>query len=310
MATRVDREASLILDAYSAPAGVGLVPLPDAPVHVLGSKFTPGGDPVDGTLGLADLLVERFECDAHFTSYTSPELARLVKGIPHPQIRFDLAVLDLDFDDHQSRPTLGDFAALIRIAHLLDEVPNVVYETRGGARFIYVIEPITDADQFERHFHALLTRVAAPIARSRSPYQVDLAAKDWTRLYRCPLVVRDRVEEFDRQVRVMHPGRLCLTSFRVRRPKPRVVYSGHERYAGDDPRLELLIRGLKVGSRNTCLYKAAAYVLSRYAPADAESLLVRIGVDAASAGLGEREVVSTIQSARNRVGRPLAKAGV
>src|SRR4051794_26317960 len=86
----------LILDAYTAVAGHGLIRLPDAGVHVLGSKFIRGGETVDGTIGLDDLLIERFDCDAHFSMYTSPSCTRLLKGNPTPGIRFDLAVLDLD----------------------------------------------------------------------------------------------------------------------------------------------------------------------------------------------------------------------
>jgi hypothetical protein len=241
--------------------------------------------------------------------YTSPAVTRLVKDASlagvYSGVRFDVAVLDLDFDDHRNRPTIEDFSKLVMCAQVMDHTPNVVYATRGGARFIYCIEPIMDVDLFERHYHGLLERIRKPFENADIGYQVDLCAKDWTRLFRAPLVTRDDKEEFDYYVGVFHDNRLSLTDFRTRKTR-RVTpeYSGNQIYRGGDRRIiNALARLGEEGTRNSNLYKLTAYVASRYEPESRNRILDMAAARAAAAGLEENEISHVIQSALGRIDR-------
>ena len=136
------------LSAYAPSLGRWDPRLPETPVHVL-VKYTRGGCAVDGTADLTDVLIEPWPADAQFTMYTSPSGTRLVKDGATTGIRFEVAVVDLDFDEHHTRPSIENFCDLMVSAYINDHTPNVVYSTRGGARFVYLIEPIEDAEVFE-----------------------------------------------------------------------------------------------------------------------------------------------------------------
>lgn len=267
-------------------------PLPSADCHVLASKYTKGGDSVTGTLSLKQMLLERWPCDLHFTMYTSPTGTRLLKGAPSNPT-FNFCAYDLDYDGHNSKPTLDAFAGLVRLLYVIDLTPNIVYTTRGGARIIYLIDPIDDPDRFEAHYQKL----QSILAKFQTKYQVDTAAKDWTRLFRAPLVVRDDVEEYHHQVLSFHDEILDLTEFKAIPKPPRLPVQGNQLFHLHDPVLCRLILELIPGQRNNTLFKALAYALGKYNPESAEKWIDLFREKAEEAGVSEREFETTLKSA-------------
>jgi hypothetical protein len=274
-------------------------------VSAFGSKFTEGNDPV-ATAPLARVLLERWDeddWDLHFAMYSSREEVRCVKNNPTPyDLTFGIAAYDLDFDKHVGRPTLGNFADLVRTLWLLDQVPNVVYSTRGGARIVYYIEPMYDPMQFEQHYQRLMEIIAEPLKCGGCPYQVDLTAKDWTRLFRAPFVLRDG-EPTESRVRMYHDDLIDLTKFAV---KPKKVYAkptGNRKFTAFCPVLQRQLKQIVQGQRNTKLFSAFAFAFEHF---DAESAQKRIDIlteAAIEAGLDQREIDSTLRSARNHTNK-------
>jgi hypothetical protein len=305
------RECSMpvekVLDAYAPPLGKSDYRLPDVLTHLMAYKFTRGGEDVDGTLDLTDLLTEPWPTDAHFVMYTSPSNTRLVKGGATTGIRFEIAVVDLDFDEHRTLPTLEDFCKLMIVVDINPYKPNVIYSTRRGARFVYLIEPIEDAELFESAYQAFLLKLKKPFDRREHFYRVDTAAKDWTRLFRAPRVVRDDKEEFHHQVRLLHSDRLHLDTPRRKTraprkrqqvPSTRAMAKGL--YRGNDPAITRALADIREGSRNAALFRLAARASSKYHPGSRDLLLDMGRRKAISEGLPEDEVEQVITSAMRR----------
>lgn len=240
--------------------------------HVLGTKFTKGDEPVDGTCPLAAALLEPWPTDTHVTMYTSVQQVRCVKSRAcHYDLRFDFAMYDLDFDGHRSKPTLEDFARLLQSLYVHDNQPNLVYPTRSGSRLIYLIVPTNDAEWFESHYASLMEHIASPLANSGSPYQVDTGCRDWGRLFRSARVVRDGIEEFDREVRIFHTELLDLDGFRIQpRPKRKVI-TGNEPFTVHEPRLLRLLQSLAPGNRNQTVYAGLCHAFRKFESTAAEA---------------------------------------
>jgi hypothetical protein len=254
---------------------------------------------------LTAALLVAYDCDAHFTLYTTPAEVRLRKHEPLPApVLFQFAAADLDFDSHRTLPTLLDFASLVRSLYVMGSdlpppTPNVVYETRGGARVLYLIEPLTDPAEFEAHYHALLAKVAEPLANAGCPYQVDLHARDWTRLFRAPRVVRDGVAEHHRQVRQFHGEVLDLRKFKVKPRPARATCTGRggqRVFTGADPYLAVGLKGLREGNRNCTVYRLLCHVRDRYQSGGIEKCVEIIRERALGEGMEEREFESTLRS--------------
>jgi hypothetical protein len=267
--------------------------------HVVESKFLCGNSPVTGTAPLVDVLLAHWPCDLHFTLYTSTQAVRCLKSdVANYDLAFRFAAVDCDFDKHTGRPTRQNFADLLRTLHVMDEVPNVVYETRGGCRLIYVIEPLFDAGVFEGHYGSLLARLKQLFINANNGYAVDTAAKDWTRLFRAPLVIRSGVQEYDRLVEKMHEDVLDLTDFRVKKPRVRKPVVGNQPYRAGDLRLiHLLTNEMVEGRRNSTVFQAVCHTLRTYNAAAAEQWIETIRDAALSAGISEIEVGTVIKSA-------------
>jgi hypothetical protein len=277
--------------------------------QVFDTKYTRGGHKADGTLSLGETLLEKWPTDLHFTQYTDLDGVRLTKDRLCGGISFAFVAMDLDFDDHRTRPTAADFAGVLMLAAKIDPSPNIVYETRGGARWIWLIEPIRNEDVFEEHAQALMWKITYSMRESDSKYAVDLAARDWTRLYRAPHVVRDNREEFDRHIRWLHGKRLNLLKAVPAKAKRREhtrahahaqAHTGYSPF-GADPRLETLIEGMVEGQRNDYLFRATLYALRKYDEAGQIKWLSILVDRAAGAGLGQREINTTIESASRYV---------
>jgi hypothetical protein len=191
------------------------------PVTIFGDKFVPGGDSADGRCDLSDMLLTEWPTDVHYTQYVSPTDIRQVHDSPTAGVEFHVAAIDLDFDNHKSKPVLMDFADLLRVASVTDLTPNIVHQTRGGARWIWLIQPITDPIIFEQHYQGLIDMMAGTLERSLTNYRVDKAAKDWTRMFRAPRVVRDGVADYQNQVGIFHTKILDLKKLKPPRKRER-----------------------------------------------------------------------------------------
>lgn len=279
-------------------------------VHILSNKFIKGGEPVDGTATLTQALLEPWACDAHCTMYTTTDNVRALKAQAESyDITFEVAMIDLDFDGHGRKPNVDDFREIEMLAGIMDFVPNLIYQTRGGCRWVFVIEPIRSAEAFEARYQVLIDKLSVPVGNgaARHGYKVDTCAKDWTRLFRLPHIERDGVEEFDHEIRWLHNDRLNLANFEVaaKTQHRRAIGTGH--YDGNDLTLLRLLRGDMLVGRNTATYRAARHCFEKYKGADLEAALdaVREAAGAAtgsdgSAGLSEREIETTINSASVR----------
>src|SRR5262249_31583880 len=151
---------SAIISAYTSPVSQGTVP-DNVRCHILASKYLPGLEPgLVITVPLTAMLLVEYAYDTHYTVYTTPAEVRCKKYEPLPApICFQFTALDLDFDEHRSKPTRAAFADLLRSLYITDYTPNIVHETRGGARILYLIEPMTDPDKFEAHCGELLDKI-------------------------------------------------------------------------------------------------------------------------------------------------------
>ena len=214
-----------------------------------------------------------------------------------------LRAFDLDFKNHDDndRPTLDHFARLVGYLSLLDYQPNLVYQTRGGCRLIYLIEPSTDALWFETHYIALAKQLETPLINADCGYRLDMSTRDWARLFRCPRVTRDGVPEFNPQIRLFHTDRLDFDVFRIK-PKPvRKVAVGNMPITARDPKLlRLLHTPLVPGNRNNAIFAALCHVYRRYDD-DAAAMCVKCIHEAAiNSGLDEAEFKSVHNSARKQ----------
>jgi hypothetical protein len=274
--------------------------LPVAMCHVLGSKFQYGGGEIAEAIPLELALALEWETDAHCTMYSSPANVRATKTDPPAEITFECALFDLDFAGHRKEPTLADFADCTRTCWVIDEQPNAIYQTRHGCRLIYLIEAITDAEEFEQHYQSLLARLDALFVRCEHAYRIDAQAKDWTRLFRLPNVQRDNRTERG-EVRIFHDKVMDLRTFRPKQKPTRRVPSGTARYDGTDLGLLRLLRvEMAEGSRNQTVFKAVCHCCRHYRDGDLDRALDAVWSAAQKSGLDDTEISRTIESAKQR----------
>jgi hypothetical protein len=295
----------MALDTYTSAFAPRDIP-DDVSCLVFADKRQLGGEYDSGVaMPLSVMLTERFPQDHHFVCYTTPQSMRLRKDMAEP-MRFDFCSFDLDCDNHQSKPTADDFEQIVFscfVMHYGDvPLPNVIYATRGGARLVYLIKPLFDANLFERHVKALAKKMTAPLANGRKAgshkYDLDAAALDWTRLFRCPLVVRGDVPEYDHPVRFYHGGLLDLLRFKPAKRKEYVIRATGQPIT-DLEQQQLLVEvavKMRPGQRNDTLHKTFFKIWKRW-PADAEDLFPRIVEIALASGLDRREIEATYRSA-------------
>jgi len=147
---------------------------------------------------LEQMLSTQFRTDAHFTSYQLTCLSmwlRLNKSIL-PEIRQDgadivLAYMTFDWDnvDHGewTDELLAEFATLLN--NCQDPIINswsAIYTTAHGMRLIYTLSQPVPVDDGESH----LAWMFHHFQENGFPL-IDSGCKDWTRLMRCPQVMRD-----------------------------------------------------------------------------------------------------------------------
>ena len=174
-------------------------------VTLFPTKYGPGfispaltPEPMVGArASLEDAFTERFETDAHFVAYVEDDApARRLNlstlgaddgGRP----RLGVLVADVDFPAHAEGWEDPSLAARAYgwIEAALERFPSLgVYSTLGGLRLVGVL-----AEPVEARFAASLIEKFHDELLSAGVEGLDLACRDWTRLYRLPYVVREGV---------------------------------------------------------------------------------------------------------------------
>lgn len=175
-----------------------------SPVTVIETKYVRGwprheiGGAVE-VVDLADALEREYATDAHFAAYAAPNGRRLCgealdRGIAVPMTA---CVFDLDCAEVHGTPAPVPAAwrrdVRERVHALASDHPDPwVYDTRGGARIVYlqrepdILRSRADALRWSQDYAI----VCAYFAR-RYGLEADPACQDWTRLYRLPRATRD-----------------------------------------------------------------------------------------------------------------------
>lgn len=128
--------------------------------------------------------------DAHFVAYRNSTRCRLLKRQAADAKSLAL-VHDYDTVPHLpwTPESWADFED--RLAHIPADSWmhrwDAFYATPRGARFIYMLPKPLRPTEAERHHRAMV----AASAKLGLPF--DRQCSDWTRLFRCPYVVRDGV---------------------------------------------------------------------------------------------------------------------
>ena len=185
-------------------------------VGVLSTRSQPGADNLNDEVApqtaftLEEMLEELFETDAHFTVYTprdtnTEEWPRLNKPVL-PKLRaagadLDMHLLVIDYDNpsHAAWKSADEPQAFRRqLAAASERFPlaadwAVSYTTSHGMRLIYVLDRPLTAEEYERK-HQWFCREFV-----RAGIQVDLRVSDWTRCFRCPLVMRDGLPTWEQE---------------------------------------------------------------------------------------------------------------
>lgn len=185
-------------------------------------KFVPGGSEMY-KIDLFDALIERFNDDDHFTQYCSTPVIRQRKDYKPTNLSFGIVAFDFDYKDDQGQkasPTPEAYTSFLRRLLVCDFTPNVVYSTKNGARIISILaDAITDPDEFEGRYQTLLDRYVELFPERQWDFGCDPATKDWTRLFRFPLVMRDGVPTYDAHVGVFHTDPFDLSKCKVKAKK-------------------------------------------------------------------------------------------
>ena len=262
----------------------------------------------EGTrVNLFDLITSTAEGDLHYVQYTSQENVRLRKDMSHTDLTFNIASFDFDAPGHRG-VTDEEFWYWAWQAWLLTPQPNIIHRTRGGARAIYCIEPMNDPDSFEvgrlKLFHKLVTQ----LTESTNNVLVGDEIKDWTRLLRCPLVLRPNADGTVTDLRDMpviawHTRKVSLDG-RLPPRKPRVVPNGDAHYTGQDGIIDRFLRTQHYpGARNSSLFSVCCWIYKRYTQEDTERLIDKVREHAHTEGLTETETEAVARSARTTAER-------
>lgn len=204
------------------------------PLTLFASKFNTAGTP-GVRITLVDLW-ERWDQDAHYTQYTGEH--RLLKEEPEGAGEFSIMTVDVD---PVGVATDDDFWRLVVRGYGMPDQPNVIYQTKRGAHLLWWLDPpLVDAQDFEQRRSVLVARLMPSLAKTA--YRADPACKDWTRLFRCPRVVRsDRLDDGtwnstdlrDRPIWVLRTEGLNTTEWEVPPAPPRRTFQSRPRTVGD-----------------------------------------------------------------------------
>lgn len=170
--------------------------LPDRAVNRFGEVYQPRLHLLQ-LVTLVAMLATPYPDDRHFVLYVVadregkplqrfPRLRKEHLGLVR-QRGFDvlLGARAADIDtlvDHA--PITPEQIEQIRTA--LARYPAVLYFTRGGARLVQPLKEILSPEQYEASVYRWLMELRALLPG----FKIDFACKDWTRLFRCPRVIR------------------------------------------------------------------------------------------------------------------------
>ena len=169
---------------------------------------------------LADMLTTSFDCDAHFSQYSHPEIPRRLNSdaIGHEEIPLGvrMALLVLDVDCPAAHAT-GNAASeewraseRSKVNDLFRAQPGgYYYETKKGYRLVYQTERYLRSEDDKELWREFYFRVCCLLA---SRYQIicDPACSDWTRLFRCPHATRDGNEAAEDRPAIGDPSNVKL----------------------------------------------------------------------------------------------------
>lgn len=157
------------------------------------TKFVRAGP--DGGRGVrapVSALLQAYDHDVHYATYTEPSCMRVKKDLPHGAMVFRVLVYDLDM--HDTKPTNADFEVLLATAKTLSHRPNWVSRGRGGSHFLYVTNEIENPLAYEVTRGAFGEELSVLLAHTG--YTFDTKVSDYTRLWRAPRVIRtDKIED-------------------------------------------------------------------------------------------------------------------
>jgi hypothetical protein len=148
---------------------------------------------------LGEALERRFECDAHFAAYVTPNARRLSREAIDAGVSTELTcvIFDVDCPDTHGTPEPAPEGWRRTMREKVDRLAEAhpdpyYYETRGGSRIGYVQRETTiirsqeDAHQWRRAYAVCVAYLAR-----RFGIDADGACADWQRLYRLPRATRE-----------------------------------------------------------------------------------------------------------------------
>lgn len=313
--------------------------VPAIPKHAAPPENTARIEPACTVLPIGDALVRQWKTDAHMFAYhvpgcvNHPRLAKDVfdaslehpqgwwstTGLPIPQV--DLFCADVDNPDHAAwTPELiADFERLFATSPSLATAG--VYFTRRGWRILQPLAAPLPITVSERYHHRWLYQL------EREGVVVDWAAKDWTRYWRLPNVVRDRqpyrspVIRLERMVPIHLAELPALDPVVAPTPAPRRTAPTAAPPVSTDAlpaRLERLVNALAAPLRaigadwHDLFLVLAGALLQRNVPADAvPALIARISTATyADDRTDDRVTAARSTLARHSSGLSIAGVGV
>ena len=192
------------------------------PVGVLPTKMhrgilSPEDDEAENmaVVSFEDAFSTQWETDAHFVCYSPlPEMYEVSEGFPRIRKAALQKIRDrggdirsrffaVDYDNPGHRPwEPGQFDkfldCLVAASDTFPEAArfNLLYQTRNGARLVWLLEKDLPVDIAEKHHRGLVSKLIAA--------GVDIADKfkcsDWTRCFRLPFVIRDGKKTWEETV--------------------------------------------------------------------------------------------------------------
>jgi hypothetical protein len=215
-----------------------------------------------------EALHQRHPDDLHFATYAVFDAKKRLVDCP-PRLRKEQlqAVRDHGFKViHTVRAADADMPehapitpeVMEQVTRALWDYPCVFYFTRGGARIIQLMTKILTPEQYEVSIKKWLPELKSLVPQ----LQVDDKCKDWTRLMRLPLVVRDgkptHTNIFSHALQPVDPGD-CQPAPKPWKPRPPVrIADGDSPYGKAALRNALAeLQATQRGHRNTAAFKVA-----------------------------------------------------
>lgn len=160
---------------------------------------------------VSDMLNIKHRTDAHFVCYAMnkdftmwPRLNKSVLADIRAQgydIVLNYFAFDWDNEDHSDWDETTLTAFLDKVNTVQDPIISLwysFYTTKHGARFIYRLSDPIPVDVAEYHLAWMIQHF-----QNNGWSNIDSSCKDWTRLFRCPQVMRDGIATWEQDYFVM-----------------------------------------------------------------------------------------------------------